>query len=128
MNHGTSLEHSIRSGFSSGIKHLILSIGLIVATASIGEASSFVLNTDAAWLAKNSVPGVGWNTNFAFDTVADAGWQAAQNNGPVPCASGCMIWWDGQFSATEQVWLRRTFVLDGPITSASIQGGIDDDA
>src|SRR6185436_10946343 len=54
---------------------------------------------------------------------------AAQNNDSPPCGiNGCMIWWDGQFSPTEQVWLRKTFVLDGPIVSAYIQGGADDDA
>ena len=110
-------------------RHFILSIALIVATASVAEATSFVINTDATWLAKNSLPGVDWNTNFAFNTAADGGWQPAQNNASLPCgAFGCMIWWDGQFSATEQVWLRKTFVLDGPIVSGFIQGGVDDDA
>jgi hypothetical protein len=114
---------------SISAKHLILSVGLIVATASMAEASSFVINTDATWLAKNSTPAVGWNGAFAFDTAADGGWQAAQNNAALPCGLfGCMVWWDGQFSATEQVWLRKTFVLDGPVVSGFIQGGIDDDA
>ena len=123
------LQHSARSGFAAGARHLVLSIGLIVATASVAEAASVVINTDATWLAKNSVPGVGWNTTFAFDTGADGGWRAAQNNASPPCGiNGCMIWWDGQFSATGEVWLRRTFVLDGPIVSAFIQGGADDDA
>jgi len=131
MNNGVEpcLQHSARSGFLARTKHLILSIGLIFAADSIAEAASVVIDTDASWLAKNSAPGVGWNTAFAFDTVADGGWAAAQNNGSPPCGNnGCMIWWDGQFSATEQVWLRRTFVLDGPVASAFIQGGADDDA
>ena len=130
MSNGAEIgfQHSARRGFAAGAKHLILSLGLIVATASIAEATSFVIDTDASWLAKNSAPGVGWNTTVAFDTVADGGWTAAQNNASPPCSiNGCMIWWDGQFSATEQVWLRRTFVLDGPIVSALIQGGVDDD-
>ena len=121
--------NSARSGIAAGAKHLIVSVALMVATASIAEATSFVINTDATWLAKDSAPGVGWNTTFAFDTTADGGWQAAQNNASLPCgAFGCMIWWDGQFSATEQVWLRKTFVLDGPVVSGFIQGGVDDDA
>ena len=125
----TGPQQSARSVFAAGAPHLILSIGLIVATASVAEASSVVIDTDAAWLAKNSLPGAGWNTTFAFDTTADGVWRAAQNNASLPCGiNGCMIWWDGQFSATEQVWLRRTFVLDGPVVSAFIQGGADDDA
>jgi hypothetical protein len=121
------LVHCARGGFAAAAKRLILSIGLIVATASIAEASSLVIDTDAAWQAKNSAPGAGWNTNFAFDTAADGGWQAAQNNDTCGI-NGCMIWWDGQFSATEQVWLRRTFVLNAPVVSAFIEGGVDDDA
>ena len=129
MVNGVALQHSARSGFAAGAKHLILLIGLIVATASFSEAAPVIIDTDATWLAKNSVPGVGWNTDFAFDTTADGVWRAAQNNATPPCGiNGCMIWWDGQFSATEQVWLRKTFVLDGPIVSAFIQGGVDDDA
>jgi hypothetical protein len=129
VNGVETLQHSARIGFAAGAKHLILSIGLIVATASIAEATPIVIDTDATWLAKNSVPGVGWDTDFAFDTGADGGWRAAQNNASPPCGiDGCMIWWDGQFSATEQVWLRKTFVLNGPIVSAFIQGGVDDDA
>ena len=126
----TGLPHSARSGFPARAKHFILSIVLIVATASVAEATSYVIDTDASWLAKNSTPGAGWNTSFAFDTGADGGWQAASNNAvpPFPCSvDGCMIWWDGQFSATEQTWFRRTFVLDGPVASAFIQGGFDDD-
>jgi hypothetical protein len=123
------LVHCARGAFAAAAKRLILSIALIVATASIAEAAILVIDTDAAWQAKNSTPGAGWNTNVAFDTAADGGWQAAQNNASPPCGiNGCMIWWDGQFSATEQVWLRRTFVLNGPVVSAFIQGGVDDDA
>jgi hypothetical protein len=107
----------------------ILSIGSIVATVSIAAAANVVIDTDASWLAKSSVPGVGWDTDFAFDTGADGGWRAAQNNASPPCGSdGCMIWWDGQFSTTQQVWLRKTFTLDGPVAFAFMQGGVDDDA
>src|SRR5262245_54063903 len=99
----TRIQHSA-SLFAAVARHLILSIGLIVATASVADAAPLVIDTDATWLAKNSVPGVGWNTNLAFDTVADGVWRAAQNNASPPCGiNGCMIWWDGQFSATEQV-------------------------
>lgn len=125
----TGLQLSATTGFAAGAKRLILSIGLIVTTASMAGAAPVVIDTDATWLAKNSVPGVGWNTTVAFDTGADGGWRAAQNNASPPCGiNGCMIWWDGQFSATEQVWLRRTFVLNSPVVSALIQGGVDDDA
>ena len=125
----TGLQHPARSGFAAHARHLIVSIGLIVATASVAYATFFQIDTDATWLAKNSAPGAGWDTNVAFNTAADGGWQAAQNNAVPPCGvNGCMIWWDGQFSGTTQVWLRRTFVLDGPVTSAFIQGGVDDDA
>jgi hypothetical protein len=122
------IRHSARNRFAAGAKHFILSLVLIT-IASVSEASSVVINTDSSWLAKNSAPGTGWNTNAAFDTAADGGWQAAQNNASPPCSiDGCMIWWDGQFSATQQVWLRRTFVLTQPVGTAFIQGGVDDDA
>ena len=125
----TGLEHSARGGFAAAAKWFILSIGLIVATGSLAQPVTTTIDTDAAWQAKNSTPGAGWNTNVAFDTAADGGWQAAQNNATPPCGiNGCMIWWDGQFSATEQVWLRRTFALNAPVVSAFIQGGVDDDA
>ena len=125
----TGIQHPARSCPGTRARHLILLIGLFSATGSIAEAGLVVIDTDATWLAKNSVPGEGWNDTFAFDTAADGGWRAAQNNDSPPCGiNGCMIWWDGQFSPTEQVWLRKTFVLDGPIVSAYIQGGADDDA
>ena len=114
---------------AAGAKRLMLSVCLVVATASVAQASSIVIKTDETWLAKNSEPGAGWNFVFAFNTAADGGWQAASNNSGLPCPEfGCMSWWDGQFSNTEQVWLRRTFVVDGPVVSADITGGIDDDA
>ena len=117
--------------FAAGAMRLMLSVCLAVATASVAEASTIVIKTDTTWLVKISEPGPGWNFVPVFNTAADGGWQAASNNTvpSSPCPEfGCMTWWDGQFSGTEQVYIRRTFVVDGPVVSADITGGIDDDA
>ena len=110
------------------VRHLVLSVGLVVATASIAEATSITLvNSDGTWLATNAAPAAGWNTNLLFNT---AGWTNAFvfDTQPEPCFMGAScIWYDGQFSATQFVWLRQTFTVSGPIAVATLLGGFDDD-
>jgi len=118
------MVHAFRRGVC-----VVALLAIFVAMASTAEATSIVINTDATWLAKNSVPGAGWNLAVGFNTAADGGWQPASNNASLPCSiAGCMIWWDGQFSTTEQTWFRKTFFVDAPVTSALLNGGADDDA
>ena len=97
-------------------------------SAATAHASTIVFTTDGSWLAKNALPGAGWNTNVAFNTTADGGWVAASVNGPDCNGLQDCIWYDGQFSATEKAYFRQTFVLDGPAVSGSLIGGVDDDA
>jgi hypothetical protein len=110
------------------VKCLALAIAFLAGHATIAHAASITLTTDASWLAKNMEPGVGWNTSASFDTTADGGWIAATVN--IPDCDGQLdcIWYDGQFSTTEQAYFRKTFVLDGSAVSASLVGGVDDDA
>ena len=105
-----------------------LALGIAVANAATAQATSFTISTDGTWLAKNATPGAGWNTNASFNTAADGGWVNASVNIPSCVPSQDCIWYDGTFSTTEQAWLRKTFVLDGPATVGSLIGGVDDDA
>jgi len=109
-------------------KCLGLAIVFVAAHASIAQATPIVVTTDSSWLAKNAVPAAGWNTSASFDTTADGGWVAASVNGPDCNGLQDCIWYDGQFSTTEQAYFRKTFVLDGPAISGSLIGGADDDA
>ena len=109
-------------------KWAILALVILMSTASAAQATSFTFTTDGTWLAKNAAPGAGWESNPAFNTVADGGWVNAFVW--LPNCSGQMdcIWYDGQFSTTEQAYFRYTFFLDGPATSGILFGGVDDDA
>jgi hypothetical protein len=98
-----------------------------VGHATLAQATSIVVTTDGSWLAKNTAPGAGWNTSASFDTAADGGWVAASVNIPDCAGEQDCIWYDGQFSATEQAYFRKTFSLDGPAAAASLIGGLDDD-
>lgn len=98
----------------------------VLATASITSSAAVVgVGTDATWLATNSAPAAGWNTNASFNTST---WVNATVNIPsCQTASDC-IWFDGQFSATADAWFRKTFSLTDPVSSAFLSGGVDDDA
>src|SRR4051812_45941827 len=81
-----------------------LTIAFVAGHASIAHAATITISTDGSWLAKNTVPGAGWNTSASFDTTADGGWigasvNIADCNGDQDC-----IWYDGQFSTTEQAY------------------------
>lgn len=98
----------------------------LLATASVcGSAAVITIGTDASWLATNVAPAATWNTDAAFDTST---WINASVNIPSCQPLSDCIWYDGQFSATGNAWLRKTFNLSGPASSAILVGGVDDDA
>jgi hypothetical protein len=105
-----------------------LTLSLFAGDVSTASADVITVLSDGSWLAKNVAPGIGWNTDVAFDTAADGGWVGASVNS-VDCngVQDC-IWYDGQYSSTEKAWLRKTFTVSGPIASGTLIGGVDDDA
>ena len=110
-----------------GLTGAALAVLLSLAGASTAHADVITVVSDASWLAKNAEPGAGWNTNVSFDTSADGGWVNATVS--IPDCNGAQdcIWYDGINSTTEQAWFRKTFNLNGPVASATLIGGIDDD-
>lgn len=72
------------------------------------------------------LPASTWNTDPSFDTT---GWISAVDLGIPGCPGGSScIWYDGQFSSTQFVWLRKTFTISDPVSAAALIGGVDDDA
>ena len=118
-----------------GVSCLLFGCALVAATAPLASASTVSITTDGTWLAKSGgsgstplVPGAGWNTNPLFDTGTDGGWKTAEVsivdcNGIQDC-----IWYDGMFSTTRWAFFRHTFDVSGPVSSAVLYGGVDDDA
>jgi MYXO-CTERM domain-containing protein len=107
---------------------LLMAAALAVGVVSKANAATITINTDTSWLATNVAPPVGWNTNPLFNT---AGWTNAfvSTVTPAPCFNGAdCIWFDDQNSATQFAWLRQTFTISGPILTAFLDGGVDDDA
>src|SRR5262245_44854367 len=92
--------------------------------AATETAVAQVINTDATWLATNAAPAATWNTDPSFDTT---GWINASVNIPLCFSTADCIWYDGQFSATRFAWLRKTLTISSPVSTAVLQGGIDDD-
>src|SRR6266498_4256255 len=106
------------------VKVMRLAFALAVGAASTDTAVALTINTDSSWLATNAVPAATWNTDPSFNTT---GWINASVNIPA-CANGAdCIWYDGQFSATRFAWLRKTFTISNPVSTAVHVGGIDDD-
>lgn len=126
----TTIATSFSNKVVAGVKAFLLALGLVLAigATSTATASTITITTDNNWLATNLVPGSGWNTNSVFNTT---GWIGSAEFNTSDCiastGAGC-IWYDGQFSDTQSVWLRRTFAIAEPITTAFLQGGVDDDA
>src|SRR4030095_16479235 len=105
---------------SNRFKCLALAIGFMAGSAATAHASTIMFTTDGSWLAKNALPGAGWNNNAGVNTTPDGGWVPASVNGPDCNGLQDCIWYDGQFSATEKAYFRQTFVLDGPAVSGSL--------
>ena len=109
---------------------LINALGMSAAVASTATATPLVVNTDSSWLVTNALPGAGWNTDPSFNT---AGWINAHIvtdpvSPPDPCFLGAScIWYDGQTSSTQFIWLRKTFTISDPFSLAYLSGGFDDD-
>src|SRR5262245_41874700 len=100
-------------------KVMRLAFLLAVAAASRETAIAQTVVTDSSWLATNTAPAATWNTDPSFDTT---GWINASVNVPA-CANGAdCIWYDGQFSATQFAWLRKTFTISSPVSSAVLVG------
>ena len=112
---------------ASRVKVILLASALAVGAASTATASPLIINTDGSWLATNLAPGAGWNTNPSFDT---SGWINATVVIPARHGVGLggYIWYDGRYSATQFAWLRQTFTISSPVTSAFLIGAVDDDA
>jgi hypothetical protein len=103
-----------------------LALAASLGVASAATAATITINTDASWLATNVAPYHTWSFDPGFDTT---GWTNAFVWNPGTCFFGAScIWYDGQFSTTQYVWLRRTFTISDPILTAFLDGGVDDDA
>jgi len=107
------------------VKLVLVAFALAAGTATTATAAPVVINTDTSWLATNAAPAATWNTDPSFNTT---GWINALDLGIPGCPGGSTcIWYDGQFSATQFVWLRKTFTISDPISAATLIGGVDDD-
>jgi hypothetical protein len=106
------------------VKVMRLAFALAVGVASTGIALAQTINTDSSWLATNALPAATWNTDPSFDTT---GWINATDHTPLCFQTAGCIWYDGQFSLTQFAWLRKTFTISNPVSTAVLEGGIDDD-
>ena len=115
---------ALSSKAAAPVKRLLLAVALVSGAASTEIVVAQTIVTDSTWLATNVAPAAGWNTDPSFDTT---GWINAFVITP-SCANGAdCIWYDGQFSATQLAWLRKTFTISVPVSSCVLVGGIDDD-
>jgi hypothetical protein len=106
------------------VTRLLLPFALAIGVAPAATAATLTIRTDSSWLATNVSPDFPWLFDPAFDTT---GWINASVNIPA-CFNGAdCIWYDGQFSATQFAWLRTTFIISDPVSTAVLDGGIDDD-
>ena len=106
------------------VKVMRLAFALAMGAASTGIAVAQTINTDSTWLATNTAPAATWNTDPSFDTT---GWINASDNTPLCFQTADCIWYDGTNSATQFAWLRKTFTISNPVSTAVLEGGIDDD-
>lgn len=107
------------------VKMVLMGFALAVATASTATAAPLTINTDSSWLATNALPAATWESDPLFNTT---GWVNATVSVPGCYAGASCIWYDGQYSGTQSAWLRQTFTLSDPVSSAVLIGGVDDDA
>lgn len=110
---------------AAGMKTVFLAFALAVGAACTVTAAPLTINTGTSWLATNALPVSTWNTDPLFNTT---GWINAFDQLRPECAIAPCIWYDGQFSSTQFVWLRKTFTLSDPVSTAFLNGGADDDA
>ena len=110
---------------SIGLKVILLAFALAVGSASTATAVPLIINTDTSWLATNAPPAATWESAPSFDTT---GWINAFDQLRPECVVAPCIWYDGQFSGTQFVWLRKTFTISDLVSAASLIGGVDDDA
>ncbi len=107
---------------------------MTVSGSSGAARADILLRTDASWKVSSAIPAsADWYQSSSFN---DSAWQNATllyDVGLFPGYSGFAgtygIWSSGgQYSSSEtQVWLRKTFTLAGPLSSASLIVGCDDD-
>ncbi len=107
------------------VTEILLAFALALGAASTASAVPLIINTDTSWLATNASPAPTWNTDPSFDTT---GWISAPDQLRPECTIAPCIWFDGQFSSTQFVWLRKTFTISDTVSAASLSGGVDDDA
>lgn len=100
--------------------------GIVMGFTALKPAHALTINTDTSWLATNALPAPTWESDPLFDTT---GWVNAVDLGIPGCPGGATcVWYDGQFSSTQFAWLRKTFTISDPISTAFLIGGVDDDA
>lgn len=103
------------------MKHFTAIIAaLAIVTVS---ASAQVIGTDNTWKVFSTEPNAGWNTSNSFN---DSSWANAtelfQSNGHTHI-------WDagGLTGGAEIIYLRKTFTIDQPLSSAILTTSVDDD-
>lgn len=120
----TTNDSALSRKTTARVKVIRLAFALALGAASTTIAVAQTVVTDSSWLATNALPAATWNTDPSFDTT---GWINAFVITPA-CANGAdCIWYDGQNSATQFAWLRKTFTISSPVSTAVLVGGIDDD-
>jgi hypothetical protein len=87
-----------------------------------GAADTLVVLTDDTWRVTDQSPTAGWNTDTGFDDSDAAGWEYAFDG-------NLGIWHTSELTATSpgEVWFRKTFTVDGLVTSAFAECFFDDD-
>lgn len=85
-------------------------------------AATFLTNT--TWLATDSTPGAGWNTDLNFDTSE---WVNAFVIGPGNL--GDTLWYPGlEYSWGQQVWFRQIIDIPASFGETTLTAAEDDDA
>lgn len=131
MDHATNFQDqtmddgALLRKAAARVKVILAGFALALGAVSTASAVPLIINTDTSWLATNASPASTWNTDPLFDTT---GWISATDQLRPECTVAPCIWFDGQFSSTQFVWLRKTFTISDPVSAASLVGGEDDDA
>jgi hypothetical protein len=104
-----------------------LSLSLVFSSHAI--AANVTINTDSTWRVSASLPSGNWQSDALYN---DSNWAYATDitskvYGGDPALT--YIWNESAYTGGLQTWYRETFNLtDAVITSASLRGGVDDDA